>query len=183
MPRIRLLLAVGFLSGCMPLLPTKPDKPDTCELTELQRLQLTSVANLRSEQPMSPSLLLGLLEPDGPPWIKPQPQDWSEFRSNTQRWRAQQIELDDSANFLMWIAHKNKVHLQLSDQQVAAHYLAARVGQSAYRQKAPLSETLIRESQQASVRAKQWANRFKACPNLLSEHRSQWWKIWNWRTQ
>jgi len=177
---IALLPIFMLLEGCLAMTTTRPQQK--CDYNALEEDKIQAAVNAAHRWQVPTALVLGLLEPHGPPWVKPRELDWDEFRMDSENWSSDPDDLDDSAHFLAWFSDQSQRRIQLDHDQTKAHYLAIRLGQGAYhRQETDIPVGLITAAHEAEQRAKQWQQRMQRCPINVNASVSggSLWKIWN----
>lgn len=178
-PLLALLPFCLALQGCMPTLSRAPD-PCQYSADDEEKLQAAVNAAYRWEVPAS--LILGLLEPAGPPWVKPRVLDWDEYRMQSESWQASPESVADSAHFIGWFSKSSQQRIQLQGDQIANHYMALRLGHGGYhRGLDSASASLTGDARQAQLRTEAWRRRIQRCPtNLTADVKGdRWWKILN----
>lgn len=179
--KLLLLLPILGLTGCMTLPGSRPSPAQSfCHFNALEAEQIDAALLAAERWQRAPAFLLGLIEPDGPPWVTPRDLDWQEYRMQTEHWRAQSIELVDSLDFVGWFSRRNEQRLELSKAQTSAHYISLQIGQGGYSRLEYLQQPeLMDAGRLAAERVGRWQRRFDQCQQQLATRGKSWWKIWN----
>lgn len=170
---LSLLMLAPLLQGC--LWQTQPG--ERCDYSGREKDRLAAVQLAVQRWQMPPAAGLALLEPKGPPWVRPRPLDWDEYRMQNENWSASVDQLEDAADFIGWFGQRGKQRLQLDWRRVSDHYLAIRLGHGDYfRRIKGQHPQLEQQAEQAALRAEQWQSRLRRCPPTVAGQR--WWRVW-----
>ena len=179
---ITLIPLLLVLQGCVPTPQLLSSRAGSCDYSGQDEEKLQAAINAAYRWDVSVALVLGLLEADGPPWVKPRILDWDEYRMQSENWKASPDDLEDSAGFIGWFTHHSHKRIQLQSDQVADHYMALRLGQGGYHRGLDSASAMIRQDAVlARERTATWDRRLKQCPvKLTAEMKgSRWWNILN----
>ncbi|MCV6587885.1 MAG: hypothetical protein OIF57_02480 [Marinobacterium sp.] len=171
-------LLTVVLQGCLPVRPP-PAAGSACQYSEQEEKKLQAAINAAHRWDVSAALILGLMEPSGPPWVQPRVLDWDEFRMQAENWQANPHELEDSAQFIGWFSHNSQQRIQLQGAQVSHHYMALRLGHGGYHRGLDMASAGLKgEAEQAQQRTAYWQQRLQQCPVTLQAEvgGSRWWK-------
>lgn len=180
MKRLALLLpATLVLHGCMSQLNRTPEP---CAYSDAEESRLQAAVNAAHRWEVPTSLVLGLLEPDGPPWVRPRVLDWDEYRMQSENWKASPSDLDDSAHFIAWFSKNSQRRIQLEGDQISDHYMAVRLGHGGYHRGLDSASSVIKaDANRARQRTEAWRQRMQSCPISITAEveGNRWWNLLN----
>ncbi len=163
-------------------MPVLNRAPEPCQYSAEDEGKLQAAVNAAYRWEVPASLILGLLEPIGPPWVKPRVLDWDEYRMQSENWQASPASVADSAQFIGWFSKSSQRRIQLQGDQIANHYMALRLGHGGYHRGLDVASAVLTEdAEQARLRTEAWRRRMQHCPaNLTADvEGDRWWKILN----
>lgn len=167
------------LQGCLSQFERTPEP---CEYSGADEDRLQAAVNAAHRWEVPTSLILGLLEPQGPPWVKPRVLDWDEYRMQSENWKASPEDIEDSAQFIGWFSKNSQRRIQLKGDQIADHYMAVRLGHGGYhRGMDSVSSALKADAEEARTRTEVWQKRMRSCPiSVTAEVEGiRWWNLLN----